>query len=193
MLLFNKIDRSFRYLILVLIAGGLNEASQLLITSVQLKAGIQALYLILHFQMYLALFFSWDNIKRSVVTKTMVHSCVFLFTTINFFYNHMHQVMNMVNMSLFFVVSAYAMYIFNLENCGANSVKAAVSRKLIIIPFIVFNVYFVSVQIVMFFLYDALTQDFFVHLFSIIRYINILTYISYSLALKWAPTKETYL
>ena len=193
MVLFNKIEKSFRYLILVLIAGFANELFQFVATNAQLKIIAQVVYLIIHFQLYLALFFSWDNSKRSLVTRTIIHSCFFIIAAFNVFYSHMHMVMSMVNMGLFIIVSAYAMYVIHLENCGANSARAGLSRKLIIIPFIVFNVYFVSLQIVIFFLYDALSEDFFVHLFYVIRFINILTYISYSLGIKWAPKKETYL
>ena len=67
------------------------------------------------------------------------------------------------------------------------------SQRLIIIPFVVFNVYFIIINLLMAFLFNKTTQPLFMNLYSLILIINILSYISYSLAILWAPKKEQFL
>ncbi|MFY8166123.1 MAG: hypothetical protein ACOVJ8_05990, partial [Sediminibacterium sp.] len=68
-----------------------------------------------------------------------------------------------------------------------------VSRNLILIPYLLVNVYFISSKILLHFLYSPAKESFFLDLYSIIVIFNFLSYISYSLSLLWAPKKETYL
>ena len=94
---------------------------------------------------------------------------------------------------IFLDLSVYGLNILNQHSIGFYSRKSTISRALVIVPFVVFSIYFTTINIVMYFLYNASNQKLFMSLYSLIWVINILSYISYSFALILAPKKERYL
>lgn len=68
-----------------------------------------------------------------------------------------------------------------------------VTRKLILIPYLIINVYYISSKIMLHFLYSPANEPIFINLYSILVIFNFLSYICYSISLLWAPKKEKYL
>ena len=68
-----------------------------------------------------------------------------------------------------------------------------VTRKLILIPYLIINVYYISIKIMLHFLYSPANEPIFIDLYSILVIFNFLSYICYSISLLWAPKKEKYL
>jgi hypothetical protein len=67
------------------------------------------------------------------------------------------------------------------------------SVLLILIAWIVSYLFFDTLIILMAFLYDETTKNFFFKLYELKLFLNLLTYIAYSYAFLWAAKKETYL
>jgi hypothetical protein len=71
--------------------------------------------------------------------------------------------------------------------------NSLVARKLILIPYLFINVYYISIKILLHFLYSPANEPFFIDLYSLVVIFNFLSYICYSISLTWAPKKEKYL
>jgi hypothetical protein len=69
----------------------------------------------------------------------------------------------------------------------------AYSRILILYPLIFFRIYYISISIAMFFLYNPETSSMFIDIYNIIFIINLVSYLSYSIAFKWSPKREYFL
>jgi hypothetical protein len=90
-------------------------------------------------------------------------------------------------------ISLYGIRLLTQVQNKLMSERIHLSRKLIIVPFMVFSVYYAAINILMHYLFNANTQAMFLNLYTVIRWINFLSYISYTLALIWAPKKEIFL
>ena len=91
------------------------------------------------------------------------------------------------------VLSSIILIILGIKIFTGENNKIKISQKLIIIPIIIFYIYYSILDILMVFLYSNETKTIFINLYSIINLINFLSYISFSLAFLWAPKKEKYL
>jgi F0F1-type ATP synthase membrane subunit c/vacuolar-type H+-ATPase subunit K len=71
--------------------------------------------------------------------------------------------------------------------------KTKRSRMLVIIPFLIGDIYGVSLDIFMYFLYSEETLSLFTNLFIALIYSGGLTLLSYALSIWWAPKKEVFI
>jgi len=71
--------------------------------------------------------------------------------------------------------------------------QTRLSKILLLAPLIVFTIYYISLNILMHFLFNYKTMKLFQSLFSVINIINTLSYLSFTLAFLWAPKKEKFL
>lgn len=192
MYVFKSIKKEYRYFIITIITGALEEYNA--------EFGIvpyyivDALHTMLYTQFFLLLYFNWDTDKIPSSKKILLHSLVFILIMIDQYYDYL---------SIYYIkwgsilcqvgISLYGIRLLTQSQNNLISTKANLSRKLVIIPYMVFSVYYAAINILMHFLFNADTQAIFNNLYNVIRWINFLSYISYTLALLWAPKREQFL
>lgn len=192
LILFKNISKLYRLFIFSIFVGVLNEYNAEF-NWVHFQY-IESVYTVVYTQLILFLFFIWDVEKISNYKKILLHSSIFLLTVIDQYYDFLSiyhikwgMITSMVGISL------YGIRLLTQVQNNLISSKASLSRKLIIIPYMVFSVYYATINILMYFLFNETTKDIFMDLYNVIRWINFLSYISYTLALIWAPKKEKFL
>lgn len=189
---FKSISKEYRYFIVCIIAGTIKEYnSEFNILNYHI---VDAIYSILGTQLTLLLYFHWDLEKTDKHKKFITHAIVLVLILVDQYYDYR---------SIYYIKWGYiltnvgiAFYGIRLLTQSQNNLigsKANLSRKLIIIPLIVFSIYFATINILMQYLFNADTKGVFMDLYNVIRWINFLSYSSYILALLWAPMKEKFL
>lgn len=189
---FGSIKKEYRYFIVTIIAGALNEYNaefQILPYFI-----FDVIHTMFYSQLILLLYFKWDTEKNPSAKKILLHALVFIIITIDQYYDYL-SIYHIKWGSIFcqIGISLYGIRLLTQSQNNLISQKESFSRKLIIIPFLVFSVYYAAINILMHFLFNADTQAIFNNLYNVIRWINFLSYISYTLALLWAPKKEQFL
>ncbi len=189
---FKSIKQEYRYFIASLIAGAFNE--YIAEFSKQENFIVSSIYSVLNTQLILLLYFIWDTEKVANAKKIFIHALIFILILIDQYYDYL---------SIYHIKWAYVASIIGISFYGIRlltqgqnnliSPKASLSRKLIIIPYLVFSVYYAAINILMHYLYNDATRAVFKDLYNVIRWINFISYISYTLALLWAPKKEKFL
>lgn len=89
------------------------------------------------------------------------------------------------------VISAITFISSNIDN--EDTLKNRYSKLLILVPILISNIYFIVLNILVYFLYNPNTSQIFRKLYYLISYIDLFGYICFSLALLWAPKKQKYL
>ena len=175
-----------------MIAGALNEYNaefQILPYFI-----FDALCTMLYSQLFLLLYFKWDTEKNKSSKKIFLHVLVFILIMIDQYYDYISIYhIKWVSIICQIGISLYGIRLLNQFQNNLISPKENLSRKLIIIPFLVFSVYYAAINILMHYLFNEGTKQVFKELYNVIRWINFLSYISYTLALLWAPKKEQFL
>ncbi len=189
---FGSIKKEYRYFIITIIAGALNEYNaefQILPYFI-----FDALCTMLYSQLFLLLYFKWDTEKNKSSKKIFLHVLVFTLIMIDQYYDYISIYhIKWASIICQIGISLYGIRLLNQFQNNLIDEKEGLSRKFIIIPFLVFSVYYATINILMHFLFNADTQTIFKSLYNVIRWINFLSYISYTLALLWAPKKEQFL
>lgn len=191
-ILFNTISKPYRLFILSLFAGTLNEYNaEFQIIQYPI---FNLLYSLCNTQLILLIYFCWDTEKINSYKKIITHVVVFFLVSIDQYYDFISiyhikwaLITSMVG------ISFYGIRLLTQSQNNLISSNESLSRKLIIIPYLVFSVYYAAMNILMYYLYNADTRAIFMDLYNVIRWINFLSYISYTLALIWAPKKEKFL
>ncbi len=189
---FKSIGKEYRYFIVSIIAGTIEEYhSEFLAIDFYI---FDALYAVLSTQLTLLIYLSWDTKKYDRNKKYIIQAVILILVLIDQYYDYLS--MYHIKWGYIGTNICIALYGIRLLTQGQNNLigyKANLSRKLIIIPFLVFSVYYAAINILMYFLFNKATQPLFMNLYNVIRWINFLSYISYTLALLWAPKKERFL
>lgn len=182
-----EIATYYIYLEIILISGLIVECCNYFDSFNSYSIELKYFYILIETQLYLILFTKWKSIKRS--NKILLQSIFFILWAIDFIYFRKYNIMWMylVQLGILIIIS---LDILNKTNNNALDSKI---HKLILIPFLVFAIYFTVLHVLMSQLYNKATMKLFINLYSVITVINLLSYISYSLALLWAPKKERYL
>lgn len=182
-----EIATYYIYLEIILISGLIVECCNYFDSFNSYSIELKYFYILIETQLYLILFTKWKSIKRS--NKILLQSIFFILWAIDFIYFRKYNIMWMylVQLGILIIIS---LDILNKTNNNALDSKI---HKLILIPFLVFAIYFTVLHVLMSQLYNKATMKLFINLYSVITVINFLSYISYSLALLWAPKKERYL
>ncbi len=191
---FNSIHKSYRLFIYFLLVTALSSFNY------ELNDTLHAKHLVSYLLEVLALFFMftlilrWNNNKLSFKVKCLLKAALIILLCYGIYAvsGNVHA----TNWPQLIVLTALSAYAFGIlmqqKNTQRTNVKA-VPRKLIIFPFIISSIYFITIKIALYFLYTPANESFFIELYSILVIINLLSYICYSLALQWAPKKEKYL
>ena len=189
---FSAIKKEYRYFIIMIITGALHEYNmefQILPYFV-----FDAFHTMFYSQLILLLYFKWDTEKNPSAKKILFHALVFIIITIDQYYDYLSIYhIKWGSIACEIGISLYGIRLLNQFQNNLIGEKEGLSRKLIIIPYLIFSVYYAAINILMHFLFNANTQVIFNNLYNVIRWINFLSYISYTLALLWAPKKEKFL
>ena len=189
---FAKISKPYRLFILSLFAGTLNEYNAEF-QIIQFPI-FDLLYSIANTQLILVLYFSWDTEKIDNYKKIITHVVVFFLVSIDQYYDFVSIYhIKWALITCMVGISFYGIRLLTQSQNNLISSNESLSRKLIIIPYLVFSIYYAAINILMYYLYNADTRAIFIDLYNVIRWINFLSYISYTLALIWAPKKEKFL
>lgn len=189
---FSTISKDYRYFIISICLGALHEFnSEFNFLSRQLS---EFMYSLASTQLILYIYFKWDAKKIALYKKYILHSFIFFLVVVDQYYDYIS--IYHIKWALILCMIGISLYGIRLLTQVQNklmSERIHLSRKLIIVPFMVFSVYYAAINILMHYLFNANTQAMFLNLYTVIRWINFLSYISYTLALIWAPKKEIFL
>ena len=189
---FSVINKDYRYFIVSICLGAVHEFNaEFKFINGQFT---EFLYSLASTQLILFLYFKWDAKKPALYKKYLLHGLIFLLVVVDQYYDYISiyhikwaLILSMIGISL------YGIRLLTQVQNNLMSERVHLSRKLIIIPFMVFSVYYAAINILMHYLFNANTKPIFLNLYNVIRWINFLSYISYTLALIWAPKKEIFL
>ena len=189
---FNAVKKDYRYFIIAILVGALNE----------FNAEFQwthyfifdFIYTVLSTQLTLYLYFIWDTEKIASTKKILLHLVILVLVLYDQYYDylsiyHIKWAYILCNIG----ISFYGIRLLTQSQNNLMREKENLTRKLIIIPYMVFSIYYMAINILMHFLFNADTKDVFLNLYNVIRWINFLSYIAYTLALLWAPKREKFL
>ena len=168
--------------------GFLNELLQIFIVSNFSKGIISTVYGFIETQCYLILFLKWRNFKRSTIINFQIF---FFFVSLIGFLLKLNSTGISIEWS--HKIQLLILVVLAIPILTQKTTEHSRSQKFIIVPFVVFSLYFIVLNILMHFLFNKSTQPLFVNLYSIITIINFLSYISYSFAIIWAPKREQFL
>jgi hypothetical protein len=141
---------------------------------------------------YVAL--SWSGIKKPALFAK-VFSIVFIGAILmESYFIGLEEIRASLALS-FCKALSLLIFIFTLNVILKQSTlkKTKRSRMLVIIPFLIGDIYGVSLDIFMYFLYSEETLSLFTNLFIALIYIGGLTLLSYALSIWWAPKKEVFI
>lgn len=181
-----NINEVYNLFIVHLFFGLLNEIIHLTIHSNTISTTSSLVYYFLETQCILYYLLYWSEF--SSFFKKIFHIVFLVLLTIN--------ALLLFNVNGYIFYWLYMIILFTIIVLGIKTlvkVKIDISQKLIIIPIIVYSIYYIVLNVLMAFLFSKTTQALFIKLYDVIAIINFLSYISYSLALLWAPKKEKYL
>lgn len=182
------IENVYHVFAICLIFGAINEILHLFFLRTYVSIILSSIYHFIESQCILYVFLSWIGLKKNF--RMLLHLLFFVITATEFIY-----ILNTGNYDIFwiYVLSIIILVILGIKILTSENLKINISQKLIIIPVIVYFIYYSILDILMALLFNKQTQPLFINLYYIINVINFLSYISYSLAFLWAPKKEKYL
>lgn len=184
----NKISKEYVYFFVLLVSGFVNELIQILSHNNFINGILATIYSFFETQCYLYLFLIWRNFNQKKIKQFQI---VFFLISLVGFLIHLQSTditIDWSNKILLLILVVLSVPILTQKRSEHSR-----SQKLIIVPFIIFSIYYIVLNILMYFLFNKATQPLFVNLYSIITIINFLSYVSYSLAIIWAPKKEQFL
>lgn len=189
---FKSIDKAYRYFIISICAGALHEYNAEFQFVPYFISDL--VYSLSFTQLILLLYFSWDTQKVAKYKKITLHVLCFILVLIDQYYDYLSFYhIKWANIACEIGISIYGIRLLTQIQNNLISKKENLSRKLIIIPYLVFSVYYAAINILMYFLFSKATQPIFINLYNVIRWINLLSYTAYTLVLLWAPKKEKFL
>ena len=183
-----KIPKEYFYFFVFLFTGFLNELVNFISTSNKVGDISSLIYSVIETQCLLYIFSKWRDLsKRS--TRTLQIG-LFLTWAIGFIIKFNSTE---ISINWFSILDGIVLMVIAIPILNKNSAQNILSHRLIILPYIVFTVYLITLNLLIAFLFNKTTQPLFITLYSLITIINVLSYISYSLAILWAPKKEQFL
>ncbi len=185
---FKDIDKIYHIFGIYLISGLITEILLMVFGEKYIVLLTSSIFHFFESQCILYVFLSWIGLKNNF--RKIYHLLFFILVSIEFIY-----LFNTASYNVFriYILITIILVILGIKNLSSENLKINISQKLIIIPVIVYFIYYSILDILMTLLYSKGTKPIFINLYSIINLINFLSYISYSLAFLWAPKKEKYL
>lgn len=188
------IHQSYYWFLGYLTAGFITELSALFIYDIKIINIIQDTFSLISVCLLLQLFHNWGFIKRNRNKFLRLLFLLIFIQLLDYILQANEQIKipwgYMINMLILIVVS---LLLLNDEFSFTKDPYFKNSRVLILAPLIIYYLYFIVLNLLMAFLFSRSTQKLFSELYYIINYINLFRYLSFSLALIWAPKREKYL
>ena len=194
LLRFKSIDKSYQLFVCLLTTSSLSTINYSFNPSIYAKHLGSHLLGVVESLLMLLLLCRWDINRINHKLK-----CLFIISLIilqgigiflikdNWFATNWPQILVLA------VLVGYAFSVLTQTKFIALPNTNLVTRKLILIPYLIINVYYISIKIMLHFLYSPANEPIFIDLYSILVIFNFLSYICYSISLLWAPKKEKYL
>jgi hypothetical protein len=182
------IENIYHVFAFCLIGGFLHEIMHFFFRTTYTSILITSIYHFFESQCFLYVFSSWIVLNKNF--KKLLHILFFIITSIEFIY-----ILNTGNYNIFwiYVLPIIILVILGFKVLTSQNNRITISQKLIVIPLVVYFIYYSILDILMALLFNKQTQPLFINLYYVIHVINLLSYISFSLAFLWAPKKEKYL
>ena len=182
------IENIYHVFAFCLITGFINEILHFFFRTTYTSILITSIYHFIESQCFLYVFLSWVVLNKNF--KKLLHLLFFIIVSIEFIY-----ILNTGKYNIFwiYVLPIIILVILGFKILTSENLKINISQKLIIIPVIVYFIYYSILDILMALLFNKQTQPLFINLYYVIHLINFISYISFSLAFLWAPKKEKYL
>jgi hypothetical protein len=183
-----KISIEFLIFFIFLFTGLVNEIINMINVSNKVNSISTLIYTAIEAQCLLYIFSKWRGFN-SIFIRNLQFG-LFLSWTIGYIIKINSSDITIKWIS---ILNGIVLIIIAIPILNKRNTQDTLSHRLIVIPYIVFTVYFITLDLLMAFLFNKTTQPLFISLYSLITIINFLSYISYSLAILWAPKKEQYL
>lgn len=182
------IENIYHVFAFCLIFGFINEILHIFFRGTYVSISLTSVYHFIETQCILYIFLSWVGLKKNF--RKLLHLLFFILSSIEIVY-----ILSSKNYDIFWisVLSSIILIILGIKIFTGENNKINISQKLIIIPIIIFYIYYSILDILMALLFNKQTQPLFINLYYVIHLINFISYISFSLAFLWAPKKEKYL
>lgn len=188
------IHQSYYWFLGYLSAGLLTELSALFIYDIKIINIVQDTFSLVSVCLLLPLFYNWGFIKRNRDKLLRLFTLLICIQLLDYILQANEQIKipwgYMINMLILIVIS---LLLLNDEFSFTKEPYFKNARVLILAPLIIYYLYFIILNLLMAFLFSRSTQKLFGELYYIINYINLFRYLSFSLALLWAPKREKYL
>lgn len=188
------IHQSYFPFLLFLFLGFLADFSAFFIYNIFYINLIQDSFSLISVCVLMTLYFQWGLFKNSK-TKLLLYIIVMIIVQILDVLLQSNKNIKIpwgyiTNVS---IITVSSIFLVNTEFSTSKGNFFRQSRVLILIPIIIGYLYFITINILMAFLFNIHTQKLFGELYYVINYINLFSYILFTLALLWAPKKEKYL
>lgn len=184
----NEIPSIFLVFVFHLFAGLGNELIHVFCNTDQTNNLSSFAYYLIETQCILYLFLKWNNTPiKTIRLYQILFLLIWVIDGISYFKQEG------IHYKWMYIILLIMLAIHGIKLMANNAFVRYKYQYFIIIPFVIYAIYFIVLQILMYFLYDKEHQELFITLYSAINIINFLTYISYTLAILWAPKKEQYL
>lgn len=154
----------------------------------------QFIYFLLYSLSLLLILFEWGFLnKRSIIKRVLIYVFIIL--------SGLEYVLNIdqkVHLPIMIICILFIWVILAISFISSgidfdDSSKNRRSKLLILVPMLISNIYFIVLNILVYFLFNPSTSPIFRKLYYLISYVDLFGYICFSLALLWAPKKQKYL
>jgi hypothetical protein len=191
---FNKINASYYLFVFYLLLNFLNESLFIFIKNFEIINLIQNIHAAIAMIALLMTLFQWGYLMNDKESKKII-TAIFIITPIFDFiiqYGRKYQ----IPWSLLITGFMWILMAVNLLNKKADSsstLKFMRSKRLILLPLMITMLYFIILNILMAFLFNDHTEQLFKKMYNLVAYLDVFSYICFSIALLWAPKKQQYL
>jgi hypothetical protein len=191
---FKKLTLPYKFLIITLIIGYISETIPSYFgESVFFLKILEVIFSAFEVQLFYVMLLLFMH-KSSILKKALI----FLFFSLIII---LLELKIWGALSMYTLLIDFVFYFFTLINCldafaytvNQKKLNDKRSRLLILVPIMVFCIYYIILVILMFFLYNQKNQQLFSNLYAVVQILNFLSYISYILAFVWIPKKEEFL
>lgn len=154
----------------------------------------QFIYFLLYALSILLILFEWGFLNKRSVMKRVLIFLFLLLSILEYAFNIDQKIrvpLMIICILFIWVISAITFISSNIDN--EDTSRNRYSKLLILVPILISNIYFIVLNILVYFLYNPNSSQIFRKLYYLISYIDLFGYICFSLALLWAPKKQKYL
>lgn len=191
---FKYLSNAYRGFFAALVVSFLNQNLSLLTNEPVALNLINYTYIILWSTCMLYALLHWLELKRIRQTLLIYLAIVVALMLVEAMWLGMSVFRSSVLKSIVYgLILLLTLRVLVLSLGERTNYTARLSKILIVAPTMVFTIYYISLNILMYFLFSYNTMKLFQSLFGVINTINTLYYLSFTLAFLWAPKKEQFL